>query len=276
MYAPAMESETLFDQERLQGRRRFLKAAAAVLLCNEAARIGLHELLIPKTQAPEFSAPRTLNELGYVIWRELSARIHDIPKPQADPQGTGAGSFIDLPAMIGNGFQHVKDTGITNIPGAASDFLTRYGEGDLTDPSYVRCNNHAYDACRKFARYGMPMHLVALAPPIRHFCSFDWHVMAFCPLQGNQDNTQGTLVFSNGTPLLWRHGGLNAFAAWHEQALPPEKRRWIPWRGIARFHEPEHPITHRLLMHIGHAVVEKDVEALTIDSLMPEKMPMLA
>lgn len=271
-----MESETLFDQERLQGRRRFLKAAATVILLHDAGRIGLRELLSPKELPQEHPSPRTLQELDYVVRRELSDHIHDIPKPPEDPSDSGTGSLADLPAMLGNGLHRATNTGVKNIPGYASDFFTHYGEGGILDPSRVRCNNHAYDACRIFSRYGMPMHLLTLAPPIRHFLSVDWHVMAFCPLRGRSDDARGTLIFENGTPLFWRHGGLAAFAAWHEQDQPSEKSRFIPWRGIARFREPEHPVTHRLLMHLGHAVAEENMEAFTIDALTSEKMPMLA
>lgn len=199
-----------------------------------------------------------------------------IGEPEAPSPGTDGpdlGSITDLPAMIGNGVQHATDTGITSIPGYARDFFTYYGEDEVPDLGRLRCNNHAYGACRSFSQYGMPMHLLAIKPPLRHLASRDWHVMSVCPLHGRADGARGHLVFDNGTALLWRHGGLGAFVSWYERSSPPGEQRRIPSYGIARYREPKHPMVHPLLMHIVYAVEETDMEALQLNTLSPPRGP---
>ncbi|MDD5624056.1 MAG: hypothetical protein PHI23_05110 [Candidatus Peribacteraceae bacterium] len=252
-------------------RRRFLKYSASVVILNALGGMGFRKLTTARPLSPEYPRPRSLSELGYIVRREMNVAIDEPEAPNLQPDGPGGGSFADLPAMIGNGMQRAADTGFTNIPDNAREFFTYYGADEVPDPSRLRCNNHAYGACRSFSQYGMPMHLLAVAPPLPHFLDIDWHVMAFCPLVSRSDGERAHLVFDNGTAHLWKHGGLASFVAWNERKSPPDERRAIAVYGIARYREPKYPITHPLLMHIAHAVSETDMETLEVGSLSPQR-----
>jgi len=254
-------------------RRRFLKYSAFVVILNALGGMGFRELTTARPLSSEYPCPRSLPELQYIVRREMNVAINEPEIPNPEPDGSGGNSIIDLPAMLGNGMQRATDEGITNIPDNAREFFTYYGADEVPDLSRLRCNNHAYGACRSFSQYGMPMHLLAIAPPLRHLLDIDWHVMAFCPLSSRSDGEHAHLVFDNGTAHLWKHGGLASFVAWNERKSPPDARRAISAYGIARYREPKYSITHPLLMHIAHAVDEADMEALEVGSLSPQHGP---
>lgn len=268
--------ETFLVDQNLERRRRFLKYATGVVLLDGLARLGFRELVTPCPLTPDFPRPQTLQELQFVVRRELNVPIAVPETPSPEIDGQDAGSIIDLPQMIGNGLQHAADAGFTNIPGYARDFFRYYGEGDVPDLGRLRCNNHAYGACRSFSQYNMPMHLLAIAPSLRHLASRDWHVMAVCPLHGRSDGAHAHLVFDNGTALLWNHGDLGAFVSWSERNSPIDERRRISSYGIARYREPKYPIAHPLLMHIAYAVEEERMEALELNALFPRESSALA
>ncbi|MDD5040882.1 MAG: hypothetical protein PHX87_01895 [Candidatus Peribacteraceae bacterium] len=265
----SFEPLTSDEIKTIERRRRFIKYAAGVVALNWIGRMGFRELTTALPSSPDYPQPRTLEELQFIVRREMNVPIGEPIVPSQEWDGPESGSITDLPAMIGNGFGRANDAGFANIPGHAREFFTYYGEDRLPDPSRIRCNNHAYGACRSFSQYGMPMHLLAIAPPLRHLLDVDWHVMAVCPLHSRSDDARAHLVFDNGTALLWRHGGLASFVAWSERNVPMEERRRIPSYGIARYREPKHPSTHRLLMHLAHAVEERGMQVLELQALTP-------
>ncbi|MDO8469357.1 MAG: hypothetical protein Q7S29_06410 [Candidatus Peribacter sp.] len=269
----AFEAMTLDDIKTIERRRRFFKYATSLALCNWIGQLGFRELSTARPLSPEYPCPRTLEELSFIVQREMNVPIGEPEALSPETDGPDTGSITDLPAMFGNGMQRATDTGISNIPSHAREFFTYYGEDRVPDPSRIRCNNHAYGACRSFSQYGMPMHLLAIAPPLRHLLDVDWHVMAACPLYSRSDGAHAHLVFDNGTALLWRHGGLASFVAWSERNAPAGERRRIPAYGIARYREPKHSIAHPLLMHIAHAVDEADMQALELQRLTPPHEP---
>lgn len=255
-------------------RRRFVAWAGGIVLGSQAARSLVGELLTARIQKPDLPVPRTFRDFCMTVFRELRTPIGE-PQVEHDQQGTNRpGSVADLPAMIGNGIGRAKDVGVSNIPSDAYDYFSSYGEQG-PDLLRQRCNNHAYDTCRAFARYGLPMHLLGIVPPVRHLLAKDWHVMAFCPLHGTGDDARAHLIIDNGRPLLWRHESLEKFVAWYERDSPPDERRWIPPKGIARYREPKHPSAHPLLMHIAHAVSSPTLESLELDALFETDDSML-
>jgi hypothetical protein len=267
----AFKAMTLDDIKNVERRRRFFKYATGFVLLNWLGQLGFQELTRARHLSPEYPCPRTLEELQFIIRREMNVPIGEPEAPLPGTDWQDLDSITDLPAMIGYGMQRATDAGIANIPGYAREFFAYYGEGEVPDPSRIRCNNHAYGACRSFSQYGMPMHLLAIAPPLRHLLDVNWHVMAVCPLSGRSDGVRAHLVFDNGRALLWRHSGLASFVAWSERNCPADERRRISTYGIARYREPKYPIAHPLLMHIAHAVEEDRMEALELKTLSPPR-----